>query len=370
MKKLGFGCMRLPLLNGNDHKSFDKEQIFKMVDTYMEKGFTYFDTAYMYHAGASENMVKEAVVDRYPRDSFQLATKLPTMMLKEEEDSPRIFAEQLQKCGVQFFDYYLLHCLTKDNYEICNRLGVFEFANEKKREGAIKKLGFSYHDNAQLLDEILTAHPEMEFVQLQINYLDWENDWVQSRKCYEVAVKHGKDVIVMEPVKGGALADVPKRAEVLLKEKEPQMSVASWAIRFAASLDKVFMVLSGMSNIDQLNDNTSYMEDFKPLTKEETELCFKVADIINATISVPCTACRYCVDDCPMTIAIPEYFALLNAQQRGDDETAIQKKKEYDELITSYGAASSCIGCKQCEEHCPQHIDITKFLGIVAEKFE
>lgn len=370
MKKLGFGLMRLPLLDGNDHKSFDKEQIFKMVDSFMEKGFTYFDTAYMYHAGASENMVKEAVVDRYPRDSFQLATKLPTMMLKEVEDSPRIFNEQLEKCGVKYFDYYLLHCLTKDNYEICNRLGVFQFALQKKEEGFIKKLGFSYHDNAELLDEILTAHPEMEFVQLQINYLDWENDWVQSRKCYEVAVKHNKDVIVMEPVKGGALADVPKRAEVLLKEKEPDMSVASWAVRYAASLDKVFMVLSGMSNIDQLNDNIGYMDNFKPLTENEIALCFKVADVINSTISVPCTACRYCVDDCPMTIAIPEYFALLNAQQRGDDQTATEKKKEYEEIITNHGAASSCIGCKQCEEHCPQHIDITKFLGIVAEKFE
>lgn len=370
MKKLGFGCMRLPILDANDHKSFDKEQIFKMVDNYMEKGFTYFDTAYMYHAGASEGMTKEAVVDRYPRDSFQLATKLPTMMLKEAEDLPRIFNEQLERCGVEYFDYYLLHCLTKDNYEICKKLDAFEFALQKKKEGFIKKLGFSFHDNAELLDEILTAHPETEFVQLQINYLDWENESVQSRKCYEVALKHGKDIIVMEPVRGGALANVPKRAEVLFKDREPDMSVASWAVRFAASLDNVIMVLSGMSNLEQLNDNIGYMDDFKALTRDEVDLCFKVADVINSTISVPCTACRYCVDDCPMSIAIPEYFAILNAQQQGDDETAVIKKKEYDELTDKYGKASACIGCKQCEEHCPQHIDITKFLGIIAEKFE
>ncbi len=356
--------MRLPLLDGNDQKSFDKEQICKMVDSFLEQGFTYFDTAYMYHDGASENVVKEVLVDRHPRDSFLLATKLPTMSLNEVEDMERIFNEQLEKTGAGYFDYYLLHCLTKDLYATATRLGAFDFAMKKKEAGLARRIGFSFHDNAKLLDEILTAHPEVEFVQLQLNYLDWEDNGVQSRKCYEVARRHGKDIIVMEPVKGGTLANLPPRAVKLLRDKQPQMSPASWAVRFAASCEGVIMVLSGMSNIAQLTDNTGYMSDFKPLSEDEKALVFKAADIINSAVSIPCTACRYCVEGCPMSIPIPEYFALYNAEKQGEAKTS------YEEVGKGLGKASDCIGCGQCEGHCPQHLEIIRFLKDVAVTFE
>ncbi|MBQ4085434.1 MAG: aldo/keto reductase, partial [Clostridia bacterium] len=282
MKKLGFGLMRLPQLDPTNASKVDIEQLKRMVDLFMEKGFIYFDTAIMYNGFASQRAIKEALVDRYPRESFTLATKLHSGFFHTLEDRDKIFNEQLEQTGAGYFDYYLLHGIEAGSYPKYEQLDCFSWILDQKAKGLVKHAGFSYHDGPELLDEILTKHPEMEFVQLQINYLDWESEWIQSRKVYEVAVKHGTPVIVMEPVKGGTLAKVPEAAEKMLKEREPALSVPSWAIRFAASLDNVMMVLSGMSNVEQMKDNLSYMEAFKPLTEEEIDVTRKVAQIINA----------------------------------------------------------------------------------------
>lgn len=371
MKKLGFGLMRLPLLNEADPASVDVEQVKKMVDIFIEKGFTYFDTAWMYCGFNSENVAKEALVERYPREAYTLATKLHAGFFQSLEDRDRIFNEQRVKTGVEFFDYYLLHGLSRNDYRKFEEFDCFRWLQQKKEEGLVKKIGFSFHDTAELLDQILERHPEMEFVQLQVNYLDWESDWIQSRKCYEVAVKHHIPVIVMEPVKGGTLAKMPEAAERLLKEYDPGMSVPSWAIRFAASLDNVMMVLSGMSNVEQVLDNVSYMEDFRPLKQEEMELVGKAAEIIQSVTAVPCTGCSYCTEGCPRKIAIPQYFSLYNEDMReaeGKGWTA--NHAFYGMLAKEHGRAGDCIGCGQCEEMCPQKLPVIKHLQEVSKYYE
>lgn len=374
-KKLGFGFMRLPLKDQNDPTSIDLDAVKQMVDAFLERGFTYFDTAYMYHGGQSERAIREALVKRHDRDSFTLATKLPSMFLKNEGDQERIFEEQMEKCGVEYFDYYLLHNLNTSYYEAVKRFDSFAFVQKKKEEGKIRHMGFSFHDTPELLDEILTAHPETEFVQLQINYMDWESQSIQSRRCWEVARKHGKPVVVMEPVKGGMLAALPEKAEQLLKEHQPERSLPSWAIRFAAGLEGVMMVLSGMSGMEQLLDNTGYMQNFEPLSGDEQALLQQVVQSINETIAIPCTACEYCVKGCPKNIAIPKYFSMYNMDNReklrtGDPNRWTINELYYANMAKTFGKASDCIGCRKCEQSCPQHIEITKWLRKVADVFE
>ncbi len=365
-KKLGFGLMRLPKLDKDDAASIDLEQLKQMVDLFLERGFTYFDTAWMYCGFASENAAKAALVDRHPRGSFTLATKLHAAYLETEADRDRIFNTQLEKTGAGYFDYYLLHGIEADSLPKYEALDCFRWLLDKKARGLVRHAGFSFHDTPELLDKILTEHPEMEFVQLQLNYLDWENPQVQSRACYEMAQKHGKKVVVMEPVKGGTLAQVPPEAEALFKGREPELSVPSWGIRFAASLPGVMMVLSGMSSLEQMADNTGTMADFRPLTEEEQALCFRAAEIIRESMTVPCTGCAYCAPGCPQGIAIPQYFALYNADLR---ERKLSQAA-YDELAGKFGKAGACVACGQCEGVCPQHLPIIRHLKAVARHYE
>lgn len=371
-KNFGFGLMRLPKTNPDDPTSIDIEQVKKMVDLFLEKGFTYFDTAWMYHNFASETAIKAALVERHPRDSYTLATKLHVNYVKKAEDRDEIFNTQRQKTGVDYFDYYLLHALSSDNIAKYEEFDCFDWILDKKAQGLVKHAGFSYHDGPELLDEILTKHPQMDFVQLQINYLDWEDRQVRSRACYEVAQKHGKPVVIMEPVKGGTLASVPQDVEQLFKEHEPNLSVASWAVRFAASQPGVMMVLSGMSSLEQMQDNLSYMENFKPLTAEELALCAKAAEMIRKQIAIPCTACSYCTDGCPKHIAIPQYFALFNEDMREklDDKAWAANLARYKELDQQFGKADDCIACGHCEKVCPQHLPIIESLKKVAKHYK
>ena len=370
-KKLGFGLMRLPLLDPNDPGSIDMEQMKRMVDAFLAQGFTYFDTAWMYCNGKSEEAAFEALVSRHPRDSFTLTTKLPAYMLKTEDDREWLFREQLRRTGAGFFDYYWLHDVNAETIETFDKLRCWDFIREKKAQGLVRHIGFSYHDGPELLDELLTAHPEVEYVQLQINYLDWDSLGVQSRSCYEVATKHHKPVIVMEPVKGGTLAKVPAELEQLFKSREPDLSVASWAIRFAASLDNVMVVLSGMSNMAQLLDNMSYMQAFRPLNEAEQQLIRRAAQIINKNITVPCTGCAYCTVNCPMDIPIPKYFSLYNLDlQEAKEKDWTPQGGYYEHLSSHHGKASDCVKCGQCESMCPQHLPIRALLEDVAAHFE
>lgn len=362
--KLGFGLMRLPKLGGK----IDIEQTKKMVDMFMEAGQTYFDTAYVYDDGGSERAAKEALVDRYPRESFTLATKLCAWAGNHSEEAAKQqFYTSLERTGAGYFDYYLLHALQKDNYKLYDKYHIWDFVKEQKARGLIRHWGFSFHASPEILDELLCEHPDAEFVQLQLNYADWENPNVASRANYEVARKHGKSIVVMEPVKGGALANPPKEVQEILKAADPAASFASWAIRYAASLNGIITVLSGMSNVEQMADNLSYMKEFKSLNESERTAVRMAQEKMSGVKGIPCTACHYCTAGCPKKISIPEIFAARNRQliwgQLEEGRTA------YEEAIKGLGNAGDCIACGQCERACPQQIKVVERLKECAEAF-
>ncbi len=365
--KLGFGFMRLPKRADG---SFDMDQVKTMVDHFMEAGFTYFDTAYVYDDGASERALKESLVDRYPRESFVVATKMCAWQQAEDaEAAKQQFYTSLERTGAGYFDFYLLHALQAGNYRKYDEYGLWDFVRERKAEGLIRHIGFSFHAGPELLDELLSAHPEVEFVQLQINYADWENPDVTARANYEVARKHGVPITIMEPVKGGALANPIPQVRDILQTANPDASLASWAIRYAASLEGVITVLSGMSTLEQVDDNLFFMRDFKPLDKNERAAIEAAQRALAEVESIPCTACHYCTGGCPMSIPIPEIFAARNRQLVWNQGERAQR--EYEKAVGAEGAgrASSCIECGQCEAACPQQIPVITWLKDCAKAF-
>ena len=363
-KNFGFGCMRLPLLENGD---VDLAETNRMVDTFLENGFNYFDTAHGYLEGKSELALKECLTKRHKREEYILTDKLTMAYFKKQEDIRPFFESQLEACGVDYFDFYLMHAQSEDIFAYFKKCQAYETALELKKEGKIKHFGISFHDKAEVLDKILSEYPQIEVVQIQFNYLDYEDPAVQSRKCYEVCRKLNKPVLVMEPVKGGSLVHLPEDAAAILENLHGG-SAASYAIRFAASFDGMMMVLSGMSNLEQMQDNISFMKEFKPLDDREKEAVRKVAEVFHSKHMIPCTACRYCVEGCPKHISIPDLFACMNAKKVFHDWNA---DYYYNMVHTvNNGKASACIKCGKCEKVCPQHLQIRNLLEEVVGEFE
>lgn len=361
-KKLAFGCMRLPTKDG----AVDYDEFSKMIDYFIANGFNYFDTARPYHMGQSEIAVGKCLSARYPREKFLLADKLSAHLIKGEQDILPMFNDQLAKCGVEYFDFYLLHALSKARFDFLNGINTFAICAELKRQGKIRHLGISFHDSAEVLEYILTTRPEIEFVQLQLNYVDMDDEEVQAQKCYDVCVKHNKPVMVMEPVKGGRLATLTEPARKVFDELNGG-SPASYAIRYCASKDNVEIVLSGMSNFAQLKDNVDVMKNFAPLSQQEQNAVEQVRQIIKSTPLLGCTGCKYCVEGCPKHINIPECFYCLDTHRLFG---GTQPKAQYNRLIAKYGKASDCIKCGKCEQICPQKLHVRDLLAQVAKEFE
>lgn len=362
-KNFGFGCMRLPMVDGE----IDYELTKQMVDAFLEAGFNYFDTAHGYLGGRSEIALRECLTSRYPREAYVLTNKLSTHHFKTTEEIRPLFESQLAICGVSYFDFYLMHAQDKNIYAKFKKCRAYETALEFLEEGRIKHFGISFHDTAPLLEQILTEYPQVEVVQIQLNYVDFDDPVVQARKCLEVCQKFGKPAIIMEPVKGGSLVNLPAEAQKIYDDLKGG-SNASYAIRFAASQPGVFMVLSGMSNMDMMNDNISYMKNFQPLSHIENAAVAKVCDIFRGLESIPCTACRYCTEVCPKQISIPDLFGCLNAKKIFNNwNTAYY----YNNIHTAEGRkASDCLKCGLCENICPQHLNIRELLETVAKEFE
>lgn len=362
-KNFGFGAMRLPMKDGE----VDIPQTCQMVDTFLEAGFNYFDTAHGYLDGKSEPALRECLTSRYPRDRYILTTKLSGYLFKSEADIRPLFEEQLRDCGVDYFDFYLMHAQGVENFAFFKKCRAYETALQLKEEGKIRHFGISFHDRAEVLEQILTEYPQIEVVQIQFNYVDYDDPAVESRKCYEVCRKFGKPVIVMEPVKGGNLVKLPEKAMDVFRELG-DASPASYAIRFATGFEGMLMVLSGMSSLEQMEDNIRYMRDFSPLNEKELEAVGKVQEIFRSMNLIPCTACRYCTAGCPKKISIPDLFAVMNTKQIHHDWNA---DYYYNEVHTKQGGkASDCIKCGKCENACPQHLHIRDLLVDVAKEFE
>lgn len=359
--KLGFGFLRLPMAG----EEVDYAVLNPMVDTFLSLGGRYFDTAYTYLDGKSEEALRRCLTSRYPRDAYLLADKLPGWKLDRYEACMPCFLESCTRCGVDFFDVYMLHWLNERNYAIAEKTDQFRFLRELKAAGKAKRIGFSYHDGPELLDRILMEYPEVDIIQLQLNYLDWESPTIQAHRCYEVAEKHGKAVVVMEPVKGGTLARLPAEAEQLLRSREPGVSPAVWALRFAAGLSQVETVLSGMNAMEQLLEN---MRPFPPLHIREEKALFQAADMIRRQTAVGCTGCGYCLAHCPVKIPIPQYFALYNEYARDPGEG--WKMEHTYQALKGSADLSGCVSCHACAEHCPQHLDIPGCFPEILKAFE
>ena len=365
MPKIGFGLMRLPETDG----VIDIDKVCKMADAYLDAGFNYFDTAYVYHGGNSEKAVKEAIVRRHPRDSFTIATKLPAWSIHSFEDRDKIFNEQLERCGVDYFDFYLLHSIEDgNNYDTYVKYDCFNWGIQKREEGKIKHFGFSFHGTPELLVEIVDNHPEIEFVQIQLNYADWDNPIVHSGELYQILAERNIPIIVMEPCKGGKLANHDEECTEILKSVRPDKSVASWAFRFVGSLPGVTTFLSGMSTQEQMEDNMNTFRNFEPLSDEEKAAIDKVIEAMFRVEQVGCTACRYCVDGCPMGISIPDIISAINTRRKFPGD--MRPQFFYNGLVSGKSHASDCIGCGQCEGVCPQHLPIIEILKEGAEMFD